>query len=153
MEHGVTEVRFYHLQRQPLDTALPKLLEKVLEAGLKAVVKVPDGDVLETLDTALWTYDPASFLPHGSARSGHERDQPVFLTTGDDNPADASVLVLVDAVAAPDIDRYDRCLYMFDGRDDAVVTRARAYWSDLKDRGVAMSYWQQRPSGGWEQKA
>ena len=32
----MTEVAFYHLTRKPLERALPELLEKVLERGMRA---------------------------------------------------------------------------------------------------------------------
>ncbi|MED5396188.1 MAG: DNA polymerase III subunit chi, partial [Pseudomonadota bacterium] len=36
----MTEIAFYHLERSPLERALPKLLEKTLEAGKRALVVV-----------------------------------------------------------------------------------------------------------------
>ena len=38
----MADVAFYHLTRKPLETALPELLEKVVERGMKAVVRVVD---------------------------------------------------------------------------------------------------------------
>ena len=35
----MTEVLFYHLQRQPLEAVLPTLLEKSLERGWRALVR------------------------------------------------------------------------------------------------------------------
>lgn len=151
MRGAMPEIRFYHLQRQPVEEALPRLLEKVLQAGHKALVKVPDKGLAETLDKALWIYDPGSFLPHARAGGDHDADQPVLLTTDDDNPADADVLVLIDGTASPDIERYDRTLYMFDGRNPDIVEAARTHWRDFKAAGLAMSYWQQGERGGWQQ--
>ncbi len=36
----MTEIRFYHLTRATLETALPQMLEKTLERGQRAVVRV-----------------------------------------------------------------------------------------------------------------
>ena len=57
----MTEVFFYHLERQPLDRVLPSLLEKTLERGWKAVVRVGNEQRLEALDLALWTFRDESF--------------------------------------------------------------------------------------------
>jgi DNA polymerase-3 subunit chi len=149
----VAEIRFYHLQRQTLEEALPKLMERVVEAGLRAVVKLPEKGLMETINKVLWDYDPASFLPHDIEGCESPDEQVIYLTTGDDNPNAATVLVLVDAVKSPDVAKYDRCLYMFDGRDEGIVADARADWKAFKDFGAEMSYWQQREMGGWEQKA
>ncbi|WP_308909845.1 DNA polymerase III subunit chi [Pseudokordiimonas caeni] len=149
----MAEIRFYHLQRQTLEEALPKLMERVQEAGLRAVIKVPGRTHLDTLDKVLWDYDPGSFLAHDKEGCKHADQQPFYLTTGDEVPNGASVLVLVDAVDPPAELGFDRCLYMFDGRDMAIVEKARAQWKTFKDMGAEMSYWQQGERGGWEKKA
>lgn len=147
------DVRFYHLQRQPLEAVLPKLLERVLAADMRAVVKLPDEAMMDAVDQALWTYDPAAFLPHGTPAGGHAERQPVYLTTADENPNAATALVLVNAVPAPDdLGTYTRCLYMFDGQDDAIVAKARQDWKRFKTLADSVSYWQQKDRGGWEQK-
>lgn len=148
------EVRFYHLQGQSLEEALPKLMAKVCEAGLKAVIKFPSADIRDKLDRALWEQGPATgFLPHGADGCSHPEKQPVYLTTTNENPADATIQVCVNALILDGIESFDRCLFMFDGRDEAVVSNARSSWKAIKDLGVEMSYWQQREMGGWEKKA
>ncbi|WP_286831245.1 MULTISPECIES: DNA polymerase III subunit chi [Kordiimonas] len=149
----MAEIRFYHLQRQTLEQALPQLMAKVYETGQNAVVKLPGKGLMETVDKVLWDFDPASFIPHDKEGCQDPSEQPIYLTTGDDNPNGAKILVLIDAVKCPDMGAYDRCLYMFDGRDEGIVAEARADWKAFKEMGVEMSYWQQREQGGWEQKA
>src|SRR5690606_9646272 len=83
---SMTEISFYHLTRQPLNKALPRLLEKVLAAGHRALVLAGSEERVEDLDAALWTYDPDSFLPHGSRVLGHAARQPIYLTTAEENP-------------------------------------------------------------------
>jgi DNA polymerase-3 subunit chi len=149
----MTEIGFYHLTRSPLERALPKLLEKVLGAGLRAVVRAGSGERVEFLNSALWTYEPASFLPHGTVREGEASSQPIWLTDGEDNPNGAGVLVLTDGVTATDVSAFARCLEMFDGRDQQAVEAARERWRAYKDAGHVLTYWQQTARGGWEQKA
>jgi DNA polymerase-3 subunit chi len=149
----MTEIGFYHLTRSPLERALPRLLEKVLGAGLRAVVRAGSAERVEFLNAALWTYEPASFLPHGTAREGDASWQPIWLTEGEDNPNEAEVLVLTDGVTATDVSAFERCLEMFDGRDQQAVEAARERWRAYNDAGHALTYWQQTSRGGWEQKA
>lgn len=149
----MTEIRFYHLQQQTLEQALPKLMERVQEAGLRAVIKLPGNGLMETIDKVLWDYAPGSFLPHDKEGCAEPAEQPIYLTTSEENPNKATVLVLVDAVKSDAISRYDRCLYMFDGRNEQIVAEARKDWKSFKDLDAEMSYWQQRDSGGWEKKA
>lgn len=147
------DIRFYHLLRQTLEEALPKLMLKVSEAGLRAVIKAPDEAVIDRLDKALWEFEPESFLPHDKDGCDHPADQPFFLTVEDENPNDSSVLVLINAAEMVGFEQYDRCLYMFDGRDENIVAAARKDWKAWSNENYSMSYWQQKELGGWEQKA
>jgi DNA polymerase-3 subunit chi len=149
----VTEVLFYHLEHQPLERVLPSLVEKTLERGWRAVVQAGSEERVEALDTLLWTYREDSFLPHGTRRDGSPDAQPVFLTTGEDNPNGAQVRFLVDGAEAGDLSGYARVVYLFDGRDAAAVAQAREQWTAAREAGGEVTYWQQSPEGRWEKKA
>jgi DNA polymerase III subunit chi len=151
--HEMTEVLFYHLGRQPLDRVLPGLLEKTLERGWRAVVQAGSRERVEALDNLLWTYADDSFLPHGIARDGMMEQQPVFLTTGEDNPNGATVRFLVDGAEAGELGGYARVVYIFDGRDDDALAQARREWKRVKTAGFQVTYWQQNDNGRWEKKA
>ena len=74
------EIWFYHLTRQPLDRALPTLLERSLERGWRAGVQATSEERVAALDEWLWTYSEESFLAHGVTRDGDFENQPIFLT-------------------------------------------------------------------------
>ncbi len=149
----MTEIRFYHLQRTTLEQALPKMLEKVLERGWRAVVRAGSRERVEMLDHHLWVYDPGSFLPHGSAAEGEPEDQPIWLTDREEAPNGATVLILTDGVAAERPEAFELVCDLFDGRDGAAVVAARGRWRTLKSAGHDLGYWQQTARGGWEKKA
>jgi len=148
----VTAIAFYHLQRWPLEKALPSLLEKTLSAGKRAVVMAGSDARVEALNNALWTYDPDSWLPHGSAQDGNAENQPVWLTTRDENPNRAQFLFLTDGARSDHVADYERCFELFDGRDPAHEETARARWSEYQAEDHALTYWRQTAAGGWEQK-
>ncbi len=148
----MTQINFYHLRQSPLEKALPMLLEKVLEAGKRAVVMAGSEERVEALNLALWTYHPNKFLPHGSMRDGNAHDQPVWLTAEDENPNGAQVLVLTDGAASDRLEDFERCLEMFDGGDEAAVTAARGRWQAFKAAGHEVTYWRQGERGGWERQ-
>jgi DNA polymerase-3 subunit chi len=148
----MTDVRFYHLQKSPLEVALPQLLERVLAGGFRAVVLAGSDARVEALNSLLWTYREESFLPHGSESDGNAAAQPIWLTAEDENPNRADVLVLTDGAESNQISAYVRCCEMFDGRDDEAVAFARARWTTYKAAGHELTYWQQTPQGGWEKK-
>ena len=144
----MAEVLFYHLERQPLESALPGLLQRSLDRGWRVVVKVGSEERLESLNAHLWSFDDASFLPHGAASDGNAADQPIWLTIGDDNPNGATVRFLVDGAEAADFSGYERVVFMFDAADQEAVTKARAAWKAAAGIHDA-TYWKQAEDGRW----
>lgn len=149
----MTEVLFYHLEHQPLERALPVLLERTLERGWRAVVQAGSPERIEALDTLLWTYSEASFLPHGTSRDASPERQPVYLTTGEENPNAANLRFLIDGAVTNTIEAYQRVVFLFDGGDPSALDWAREQWRRAKAAGHEATYWQQGPSGRWERKA
>jgi DNA polymerase-3 subunit chi len=146
------EVWFYHLERTPLDQALPELLERTLARGWRALVRSPFPERIEQLDGWLWSYRDESFLPHGVAGEPTEADQPILLTTAEAAPNRPDALFLIDGADPGPLDGYARCLILFDGRDEAAVAEARRRWKALKGEGLPISYWKQTERG-WEKPA
>jgi DNA polymerase-3 subunit chi len=147
-----TEVLFYQLDRQPLERVLPGLLERTRERGWRAIVQAGSTERIEALDTELWTYEEASFLPHGTDRAGDAERQPILLTTGDGNANGASVRFLIDGAVIDDPSGYTRIVHLFEASEEALA-RARREWKRAKDQGCEVTYWQQGQSGRWEKKA
>lgn len=145
----MSEIGFYRLTRSRLDQALPRLLEKVLASGRRAVVRVAEEARLEALDRALWTYEPGSFLPHGTAADGMAERQPIWLTTGTDRPNGAEVLVLVGEAVEEGLEAYERVLVPFEAEEAGSVERARERWRRWRAAGHRLVYWQQDEEGRW----
>lgn len=146
------EFGFYHLTRDPLERALPRLLEKLLAGGRRAVIRCPSVERLEKLDRALWSYEPGGFLPHAGSNDAHYQGaaaaaQPIWLTTGLDRPNDADVLILVEGAAGEGAEAYERVVDMFDGEDELAVQSARERWKIARAGGHALTYWEQTPRG------
>ena len=74
-----------------------------------------------------------------------------FSRTANRNAAQA--LFLIDGAEPGDVSPYERCVLIFDGRDQAALTAARGRWSAFKAGGHPVSYWQQGEARGWEKKA
>jgi DNA polymerase-3 subunit chi len=152
MADAAAEVLFYQLERAPLDRVLPSLLERTLERGWRAVVQSGSAERLEALDLALWTYNDASFLPHGMARDGDPARQPIYLTLGDETPNGAGVRFLVDGAEMSEFAGFVRIVCIFDGQDPEATAKARAQWKTAKAAGCAATYWRQSESGRWEKQ-
>ena len=149
----MTEVYFYHLERQPLDKVLPKMLATGLERGWRAVVQAGSEERVEALSALLWTQADDSFLPHGSKADGFAELQPVWLTAETDNPNSATVRFFIEGAAVGDVAGLTRAAILFDGRDEAAVATARTDWKRLKAEGHEISYWQQDENHRWQNKS
>lgn len=149
----MTDIAFYHLTKNTLEQALPKLLEKTLQVEKRAVVHVDTSERAESLSADLWTYRADSWLPHGCATDGHSEDQPIWVTPLNENPNGAQFLFLTHSSDVDDMGQYERCFVVFDGHNDGVVQNARVQWKTYKEAGHDLTYWQQTDAGGWEKKA
>jgi DNA polymerase III subunit chi len=114
------------------------------------VVQVGSDERLDALNAHLWTYDDAGFLPHGAASDGHAAEQPIWLTTGDDNPNAANVRFFVDGARTETFSGYDRMVFLFDAADPEAVQIARQTWKGARAvPGAEVTYWRQDESGRW----
>ncbi|MCK5384687.1 MAG: DNA polymerase III subunit chi [Alphaproteobacteria bacterium] len=148
----MTEVRFYHLQARTQDQVLPALLSKAYEQGKRIVVRMRDEKDVEALNAHLWTFNPNSFLPHGSvktSKSDTESMQPIWLTYKDENPNNADVLIITHGASSEMHGDFPLCCEMFDGHDEQAVADARERWKAYKEQGFEVTYWQQNERGGW----
>jgi DNA polymerase-3 subunit chi len=150
----MTEILFYHLHRQPIERVLPTLLEKSLERGWRVIVQAASEERIEALDAHLWTFRDDAFLPHGLWREPEAREQPILLTVHDDNPNRANVRFLIDGAPVPAAAAdYERIVLLFDGEDSDAVEAARTRWTDARQAGHEVTYWQPDEHGRWQRKA
>jgi len=147
-------IDFYHLQKNTLEEALPKLVMKAYETGKKVKIKVGNELRVDFLNAALWTFSEESFLPHGTKKEGFADLQPIFLSADDENPNTATFLFLVDGAG---IDKnktvaFERIFYIFNGYDNEELTKARLAWRAYRKDNTECHYWQQNETGKWEEK-
>lgn len=150
----MTEIRFYHLVTQSLEQALPAILAKALSGGRKAVLRFADEKEVRHFNDHFWTYNPDSFLPHGTKADGNAELQPVYLTAAAENPNAADMLVLCNQYTVPEnTSDFALCCDFLDGQNEEAVQAGRDRWKAYKDAGYSVTYYQQTETGGWEQKA
>ncbi len=78
----------------------------------------------------------------------------MLLTVHDHNPNAANVRFLIDGAAVPaDAAAYQRIVLLFDGEDDEALAAARTRWTEAKQQGFDVTYWQADENGRWEKKA
>lgn len=145
----MTTVQFYHLTTTPLERALPKLLERALSGGYRVCLVAQSDERVEQLNKLLWTYDPVSFLPHGSDKDEQPENQPILISTGIEPVNSANLLVVTDGRSV-DQPKFERILDVFDGNDPQATVAARARWTEYKNAGYELTYFSQNVQGGWQ---
>ncbi len=146
------EIWFYHLERLSLDQVLPELLDRTLQRGWRALVRIADPQRLADIDERLWTWRDESFLAHGRADEPLAARQPIVLTAGMENPNGAQALFIVDGSDLGATEGLARCFIIFDGRDEIALHGARERWKALKGQGADLAYWKQTDEG-WQKAA
>jgi len=145
----MSEYWFYHLETSTLQNVLPELLEKTLERGWTALVKLPDS-LLSDLNEFLWTYRDDAFLPHGRDDQPLADDQPIILSSTASNSEGRECVFLIEGQDLEISENTQRCIIMINGRSEESVSLARQKWKALKAANAQMSYWQQSEHGKWK---
>lgn len=149
----MTEIRFYHLQQDTTTKAIPEILGKALERGMKILLKVPDDARMAFYDDWLWRFKADSFMPHGRDGDPHAEAHPIWISTGDQAPNGATMAMVVEESDMPPLDAFDLICLVFDSENTHRLQRARQLWGELKKtEGLTLTYWQQQENGGWTKK-
>lgn len=149
----MTDVWFYHLEKQPLEHVLPRIVAKAIERGLAMVIETTSPENITKISDMLWAAEDVAFLPHGFEGDGQGELQPVWLTCSSDNPNDAKMRVYSHGAIPVDISTLSRAMLMFDGNDPQALESARTEWKRHKADGHSVSYWRQDESGKWQNQA
>jgi DNA polymerase-3 subunit chi len=147
----MARVDFYRLSRDPAEKVIPALADRLLKGGDRLLVVAASAMQRQEIDAALWSHQPASFLPHGAAESPDAAIDPILISGNFTNdPANgARHCALADGVWHDDALKFERVFLLFDQRG---IDDARATWRLLKDAdGVERHFWQQDDRGRWSE--
>jgi DNA polymerase-3 subunit chi len=149
----MTEIRFYHLQQDTTTKAVPEILGKAVEKGLKILLKLPDEARCQFYDDWLWRYQADSFIPHGAIGDRFGEAQMVWLDTKHDPPNEATMAMVVEEADMPPLDKFDMVCLVFDSENQHRLDRARDLWAEYKKQpDLALTYWKQQNNGSWKRQ-
>lgn len=146
------DILFYHLTQSTLKDILPTLVERALARFGKVTIQCVSEEQRDSIDMHLWVYTEESFIGHGTECDQYSNLQPVFLTTGQENPNDSKIRFLTEGAVCSNIDSYQRLVVLFDGRNDEQLNFARAQWKKYKMENHNLTYWQQTEDRYWEKQ-
>lgn len=133
-------IDFLNADGRPLEQALGRRLESMLAEAPppKVLVLCGDQERARALNAGLWTFDQASFLPHGGPGEGEPDEHPVWV---DATEAPADVVVAVDDAEPAGWDAFSRRFYLFDARDPVARDAGRSRWRAWSEAGKPLAYW------------
>lgn len=115
-----------------------RLVRKAYGSGLKVVCYSTRYELLEHLDTLLWTFSEQDFLPH--VVSGHPdiAQTPIVLTDKSDDISHYDLLINLDEQWPPFFSRFDRLVEIV-GTDEDNKALARQRYKFYKERGYPLN--------------
>ncbi|MGB1361241.1 MAG: DNA polymerase III subunit chi [Alphaproteobacteria bacterium] len=149
----MAEIRFYHLQNSTIKQALPALLQKVVDMGIKPDVIVPDD--LNGHSTMLWeSGDISSFLAHDSGGDINENSPiSLYLSDGLNSQDLGKTRFFVNHIDENLIQGADLSCLMFNGNDARILSNARNFWKSMQEKGnFELVYYYQDANSGWQKK-
>lgn len=149
----MAEVWFFHLDQQPLEHVLPRIVASSLTRGWRMVIETAIPERLEKISEMLWAAEDVAFIAHGFKGEPSPEHQPVWLTTSGENPNNATVRVLLDGATPTDVNSLSRVVLIFDGNDPQAIEAARNEWKIQKSAGHEISYWKQDENRKWINQA
>ena len=141
-------VDFYHLTRDPVETAVAALARHALKAGERVLVVAGDPARREAISRALWSEGGGAFLAHGDSAGPHCARQPILLSDGCDAPNEARFVMFADGIWRVEAERFVRAFLLF---DDATRDAARQLWRDFQAReDIEFKAHRQDEQGRWK---
>lgn len=134
----MTRVGFYVVQAaeagQRLQVAA-RLADKAFSQGHRIFINAADEAQARALDQLLWTFRPASFLPHG-LQEGEYSDQ-VAIGWGQDPLDHNDLLINLKLEIPPFFSRFNRVAEVVTQDRDSLAALRRS-WTFYKERGYQL---------------
>lgn len=135
----MTRIDFYVVADSGLDARLKvavRLADKALAAGHRLFINTSDEAQAMSLNDLLWSFRPASFLPH--ALQGADDSAPIQIGWGQDPGQHNDVLINLSCAAPAFFSRFNRVAEVVT-QDSAQLELMRDAWRFYRDRGYPLA--------------
>jgi DNA polymerase-3 subunit chi len=134
----MTLVGFYVVQSaapgQRLQVAA-RLADKAFQRGHRIFINANDEAQASELDELLWSFRPASFLPHGL--HGQEHSDTIAIGWGQEPDNHNDLLINLQLAIPPFFSRFQRVAEVVT-QEPASLAALRASWTFYKERGYQL---------------
>ena len=136
----MTQIYFYSGSNDKLQTAY-RLCSKAVKQNMKVMVYTPDAAVLEQFNELLWTFSPASFIPHCDIQDDPQLINVTPVILSDQIPPDSQydVLLNLHQQHPPLLNQFKRIIEIAGvSHKDKLASRER--YRFYKDTGYAIQH-------------
>ncbi len=149
----MTDIWFYHLERQPLETVLPRILAAMCARGDRISVHATTKAVLDDVSKKLWAMEDVAFISHSFATDPYAERQNLLLCLDQQSPNQSKQRIFIDDAVPEHTGGAERVSIFFDGTSETAITSARDLWKRFRAEGHGIKYWKQSDVGRWEDQA
>ena len=147
------EVWFYHLEREPLDSVLVKILVGLQARGARSCTHLKNAATANALSQKLWSIEDTGFVAHGTDGDPAAEKQPLLLTTQANAANAADYRFYSEGLMPETLEGVCRASIVFEGADETALAAARATWKRFKAEGHVVKYWRQDEMNRWGDQA
>jgi DNA polymerase III subunit chi len=133
----VTNIDFYFNAEDRLQVAC-RLAAKAAAQKKRMLIYAPDGGTAGAIDKMLWTWQAVGFLPHCAASDELAVETPVLIASGEETPAECSLLLNLAEICPPHFARFER-LFEVVPADEAGRAAGRERYRFYLDRGYKIA--------------
>ena len=150
---NLSEIYFYHVTKQTVVSALPRLLAKSIDVGWTVFIRSKNEESLKLIDDAIWTAWPESFIPHAVIGSQNDEKCDILLGTEINDSSSSDFLIALNGalISVEEISSYKRCALLFDDKNSDEINIAREQWVEFTKADIRAKYWSQE-TGVWSLK-
>ena len=134
----MTLVGFYVVQSAAPGERLrvaARLADKAFQRGHRIFINAHDEAQAHALNDLLWSFRPASFLPHGL--QGQEHSEAIAIGWGQEPEKHNDLLINLQLTIPPFFSRFQRVAEVVT-QDPASLTALRASWKFYQERGYQL---------------
>jgi DNA polymerase-3 subunit chi len=132
----VSQVKFVKLERPEKAKHLCRLAEQFFAEGKRVLITVQDENQGITLDRFMWVWDKGSFIPHAYDNGSVDcLDEPIVITSGEENPNAAAVLIMGKPCSLKFARRFEQVVDFAETYDTALAEQARQRFAAYRNAG------------------
>ncbi|MEM8725418.1 MAG: DNA polymerase III subunit chi, partial [Pseudomonadota bacterium] len=120
----MTKIDFWQLSRDPAETVVALIAQRVLDQGDRLLVVSGDADQRQAVSQALWKAGPETFLANGEAEGAEAERQPILLSAECKAANGATHVIFADGTYR-EPEGFARAFLLF---DNATLQAARQTW-------------------------